>query len=147
MKPLKAFVTALDHPRIVEAIRAAEARSRGEVRVHVSEAAVEDVQAAAARRFEALGMTATRERNGVLIYVAPRARRFAVIGDTGIHERCGDEFWRDVAVAMTGHFRAGRFTDGIVEAVAKAGDALARHFPREDGRDDTNELSDEVSED
>ena len=31
-------------------------------------------------------MTATRDRNGVLIFVAPRAQKFAVIGDSGIHE-------------------------------------------------------------
>ena len=71
MKP-KAFLSQLEHGRIVEAIRAAEGRSRGEVRVHVSGQKVDDAQAAARAQFEALGMTRTAERNGVLIYVAPR---------------------------------------------------------------------------
>lgn len=143
----KSFLGALDHERIVKAIQDAEARSRGEVRVHVSRQAVEDAQSAAARQFEALGMTRTAERNGVLLFVAPVSQTFAVIGDEGIHARCGPDFWKDVAAAMETDFRAGRYTDGIVKGVARVGEALATHFPRKEGTADANELSDEVTED
>ncbi|HEU0094217.1 MAG TPA: TPM domain-containing protein, partial [Vicinamibacteria bacterium] len=143
----KNFLDTLDHDRIVKAIQDAEARSRGEVRVHVSKQAVEDAQKAAARQFEALGMTRTAERNGVLLFVAPVSQTFAIIGDEGIHARCGPDFWKDVAAAMETDFRAGRYTDGIVKGVARVGEALATHFPREEGTADTNELSDEVTED
>jgi uncharacterized membrane protein len=143
----RSFLDTLDHERIVKAIQDAEARSRGEVRVHVSKQTVEDVEAAAARQFEALGMTRTAERNGVLLFVAPVSQSFAVIGDEGIHARCGPDFWKDVAAAMETDFRAGRFTDGIVKGVARVGDALATHFPRKEGTADANELSDEVTED
>jgi uncharacterized membrane protein len=146
MKP-KAFLKELDHDRIVAAIRDAEARSRGELRVHVAGGDVGDVQQAAAKQFEAFGMTATAERSGVLIYVAPVSRKFAVIGDTGIHERCGPSFWSEVAAAMEADFRAGRFSDGIVNGIARAGEALARHFPRAAGGADVNELPDDVTED
>jgi uncharacterized membrane protein len=131
----------------VKAIVAAEARSRGEVRVHVSARKVEDAQAAAARQFETLGMTRTAERNGVLLYVAPASQTFAVIGDRAIHERCGPEFWQEVASAVEEDFRAGRYTDGIVKAVTRIGDVLAIHFPRREGATDRNELPDEVTED
>ena len=144
---VKGFLDALDHERIVKAIRAAEARSRGEVRVHVSVQKVDDPQAAAARQFEKLGMTRTAERNGVLLFVAPSSRTFAVVGDRGIHERCGPEFWKEVAAAVEEDFRSGRYTDGIVKGVARVGDALATHFPRPQGSADTNELPDEVTED
>jgi uncharacterized membrane protein len=143
----KSFIGTLDHDRIVKAIQDAEARSRGEVRVHVSKQAVPDAESAAARQFEALGMTRTAERNGVLLFVAPVSQTFAVIGDQGIHARCGPAFWKDVAAAMETDFRAGRYTDGIVKGVARAGEALATHFPRPEGTADTNELSDEVTED
>jgi uncharacterized membrane protein len=141
------FLGTLDHERIVKAIQDAEARSRGEVRVHVSRQAVAEAQPAAARQFEALGMTRTAERNGVLLFVAPVSQTFAVIGDEGIHARCGPDFWKDVAAAVETDFRAGRYTDGIVKGVARVGEALATHFPREAGTADTNELSDEVTED
>ena len=144
MKPAQ-FVSDLDHNRIVEAIRRVETASRGEVRVHVAKEKVEDARAAAAAQFDKLAMSATTERNGVLVYVAPASQRFAVIGDAAIHQLCGEAFWNEVALAMEGAFREGHFTEGIVEAVRRVGEALARHFPRLGGTD-VNELPDEVSE-
>jgi uncharacterized membrane protein len=140
-----AFVDALDDERIVAAIREAESRTRGEIRVHVAKRPVEDVQAEGARVFETLGMTATAERNGVLLFVAPASRRFAVLGDRAIHERCGDGFWKDVADAMAAEFRNGRFSEGILAGIAAVAAELARHFPRRPGDVDRNELPDTVS--
>ena len=143
----KAFLNTLDHERIVKAIAQAEACSRAEVRVHVSNQAVDDPHKAAAAQFEKLGMTATAERNGVLIYVAPRSQKFAIIGDSGIHQSCGQSFWQEVAAAMEADFRAGRFTDGILKGLARTGEALGTYFPRKEGVCDINELKDEVTED
>lgn len=146
MKP-KGFVDALDDERIVAAIREAEGRTRAEIRVHVTRRRVADAKRAGAVVFEKLGMTATAERNGVLIFLAPASRGFAVLGDSGIHERCGGEFWTSVAAAMSAHFREGRFDDGLVAGIAAVGSELARHFPRRDGDGDRNELPDTVSRD
>jgi uncharacterized membrane protein len=143
----RGFTGAVDQEKVVAAIRAAEARSTGEVRVHVTSQAVDDVQAAAITTFEKLGMTATRERNGVLLFIAPLSRKFAVIGDTGIHARCGQSFWTELAAAVSEDFRAERFTEGIVKGLTRAADLLAQHFPRSADRPDTNELSDDVTED
>jgi uncharacterized membrane protein len=139
------FQEQIDHERVVAAIREAESQSRGEIRVHVVRNSVGDVEAAATAAFSKLGMNATAERNGVLLYVAPASQRFAVVGDKAIHERCPG-LWRDVAAAMEGAFREARFTDGLVEGIAAVGEALAREFPRTLGRADRNELPDEVSE-
>jgi uncharacterized membrane protein len=144
---LQRFLQAVDHDRIVAAIRAAESRSRGEIRVHASGKPAPEPQRTAAELFATLGMTKTAERNGVLILVAPASQSFAVVGDAGIHERCGHEFWREIASAMEADFRAGRFTDGLLKGIERAGEALARHFPRGEGGADSNELPDQVSED
>ncbi len=142
------FLHALDNDRIVAAIHDAEARSRGEIRVHVTAQAAAEVEAAARAQFEKLEMTKTALRNGVLIYVAPVSQKFAVIGDAGIHERCPATFWSDIAAAMEADFRGGRFTDGIVKGVHEAGLALARHFPRDEGGSpDVNELPNQVTRD
>jgi uncharacterized membrane protein len=143
----KHFLSRLDDDRIVEAIRQAESRSRGEIRVHVTSAAVGEPQAAAAETFVKLGMARTAERNGVLIFVSPRAQTFAIIGDTGVHTRFGGALWTEVAGAVAAHFRQGRFTEGVVEAVTRVGDVLAREFPRKPGEDDQNELPDQISRD
>ena len=141
------FLHALDNEKIVAAILEAESRSRGEIRVHVTNQAIAEVEPAARAQFEKLDMTRTDLRNGVLIYVAPQSQRFAVIGDKGIHEQCGPDFWAGIAAAMEADFRGGRFTEGIVKGVKEAGDALARYFPREGKAADVNELSDDVTRD
>lgn len=135
---------SIDHDRIVAAIRAAEQRTSGEIRVVVSRRKAADAIAAAQQQFNRLGMTQTSARNGVLIFVAPRSRTFAVIGDTAVHERCGDAFWRALADAMAEYFRRGEFTAGVTHGIERAGALLAEHFPR--AADDRNELPDDVEE-
>jgi uncharacterized membrane protein len=139
------FMNQLRQDEIVAAIRAAELKTSGEIRVFISRKEVEDPVVAAQAEFNRLGMEKTAEQNGVLIYVAPRSQAFAVIGGKGVHEKCGEIFWRELAEAMTEHFRKSEFTQGILHGVHRAGDLLAEHFPRRS--DDRNELSDEVAHD
>ena len=134
----------LDHDRIQQAIAAAELRTSGELRVIIYPRGVDDAVAAAKEEFVRLGMTRTRERNAVLILVAPESHTFAVVGDQGVHARCGSNFWESIAAQMQADFRAGKFTDGIVAAVARTGELLATHFPW--SPDDRNELPDDVVE-
>ena len=139
------FMGQLREVEIVEAIRAAEKQTSGEIRVFVSRKDVSDPVAAAQAHFFELGMEKTREHNGVLLFVAPRSHKFAVIGDRAVHARCGDQFWRELATEMSGHFQRSEFTGGLVHGVRKAGELLAKHFPRRP--DDTNELPDDVVHD
>ncbi len=123
-------IPRIDHGRVVDAIRAAESGTSGEVRVLVARHKARDPLLAAQAYFNRFGMAKSPHRNGVLIFVAPRSRNFAVIGDLGVHEKCGDAFWTELAKAMETHFREGRFTDGIVHGVERAGELLAETFPR-----------------
>lgn len=140
----KTFVDQLEHDRIVRAIAAAEKKTSGEIRVYIKRGEIPDAVQAAREQFETLGMTATRERNGILIFVAPRSQKFAVLGDEGIHQRCGDAFWQQLVNAMQQHFRAENFTDAVVHAIDRAGELLAAEFPRQP--DDRNELPNAVEE-
>lgn len=142
---MPSFLSKLDSERIVAAIAEAERKSSGEIRVHVTRRRPADLEERARRRFELLGMTRTAERNGVLFYIAPAARRFQVLGDSGIHEKCGADFWREIAGEMEEHFRKGEFTQGIVRGVEHVGEVLARHFPRSSG--DRDELPNLPTED
>lgn len=142
---MKEFRNQLRHDQIVAAIQQAEKNTSAEIRVFISRQNIEDPVEAARTQFEKLGMTRTRLRNGVLIFVAPRARKFAVIGDTAIHEKCGDSFWQALAAEMTAHFKKGDFTTGITNAIQAAGKLLAAHFPHTP--DDVDELPDTVAHD
>lgn len=135
---------ALDHARLTAAIAAAEQRTSGEIRVLLAREKAPDPVAAAQKHFNRLGMTKTAARNGVLIYLAPQSRTFAIVGDTGIHEKCGDAFWRLLAAAMEARFKKGEFTEGLVEGIEHAGKLLAENFPR--AADDRNELPDKIEE-
>jgi uncharacterized membrane protein len=137
------FFFRLRQKDVLRAIQAAESRTSGEIRVFVSHHKVADVQATAREQFEKLGMTATRERNGVLIFVAPRSRVFAILGDAAIHAECGDGFWSELATTMSAAFKQGQLTEGLVQTITRAGDLLAEHFPR--GEDDRNELPDAIA--
>jgi len=140
----KTFLDQLDDARVIAAIKEAESATSGEIRVFVSGRKLrgDDIMTRAARRFEKLGMTATRERNGVLLFFMPRERKFAIIGDTAIHEKCGAPFWEDIAAGLRERLARGDFTEAVIEAVSRAGKALAAHFPRTG--DDHNELPDEI---
>jgi uncharacterized membrane protein len=142
----KDFFDGLDRPAIVEAIRRAEARSFGEIRVHLHHGPVADARAEAEKTFLRLGMDKTARGSGCLVFLAPASRAFAVVGGTGIHEKVGDPFWLEARDAARARFTEGKFTEGILAALEKLGDALALFFPK-DGTSDRNELPDDVSED
>ena len=139
------FLSQLDHNCIVGAIREAEAKTSGQIRVYVQRGELAgDPVIEAQEQFQRLGMQATKERNGVLIFVLPRARKLAVLGDEGIHQKCGNEFWQQLVERMRAHFQNENFTDALVEAIGEAGQLLARHFPKTSAP--RNELPDEIIE-
>ena len=142
---MASFFSHYDSERIVAAIAAAENRTSAELRVHVTKRIPQDLDMRALRRFHVLGMTKTKHRNGVLIYIAPRARKFRILGDEGIHAKAGDDFWKGVARVMEAHFRKEQFTEGVVVGIGLLGEELARHFPRAKG--DRDELPNAIDED
>ena len=141
----KEFLSKLDHDRIIEAIRVAESKTSGEIRVYIQRGKFEtDPVLLAQKKFQRLGMYKTRERNAVLIFVAPRAHKFAVVGDQAIHEKCGEQFWQHVVDGMRVHFQNEKFSHALTEAVNEVGKVLATHFPRTSAN--ANELPDEIIE-
>jgi len=141
----KEFLSELEHDRIVGAIREAESKTSGQIRVYIQRGKLRvDPLIAAQKKFHRLGIHKTRERNAVLIFVAPRAHKFAVVGDKAVHEKCGEQFWQRLVDGMRGHFQNEKFSHAIVETIEEIGKMLATHFPkRSTGR---NELPDKIVE-
>jgi len=136
------FLFKLNSKRLVAAIAEAEGRTSGEIRIFISHKKCPDPMAAATEEFDKLGMSKTAERNGILLFIAPRTRNFAIIGDEGIHAKCGPEFWQELATAMSSAFKSGKLTEGLVTTVQRTGTLLAEHFPRQP--DDVNELPNDI---
>ena len=140
------FLRELEHDRIVSAIKAAESKTSGQIRIFLQRGKFEDdVLERAQKKFVQLGMQKTRERNAILILVAPRVQKFAVVGDEGVHQKCGEQYWKEMVAKMRGHFLREEFTDALVEGIESAGRLLARHFPKKSGAS-TNELPDDIVE-
>jgi uncharacterized membrane protein len=127
----KHFLSTLEHDQIVQAIRDAESKTSGEIRVFIQRGEIkDDPLVAAQKRFRRLGLHKNAHHNDVLIWVAPRAHKFAVVGDEAIHQKCGDELWQRLVSKMRDHFRNEKFTHALIDAIHEIGEALAAHFPR-----------------
>ncbi len=137
------FLTKDDEKDIVEAIKQAEKKTSGEIRVHIEAHTDDDHYEHAQEVFGQLKMHETELRNGVLLYLAVNDHKFVIFGDKGINEAVADDFWDDTKEMMQQHFRAGNFKQGLVEGILKAGKELSSHFPYEE--DDEDELSNEIS--
>jgi uncharacterized membrane protein len=136
------FLSATEEADIIEAIRVAEKKTSGEIRVHI-EAHVTDAWSRAQEVFHALKMDNTKEENGVLFYVAVEDRKFCIMGDRGINSAVGKDFWQEVRSLMESRFRESKFSTGIIEGIQLTGEKLAVYFPWETG--DINELTNEIS--
>ncbi|WP_230530521.1 TPM domain-containing protein [Microvirga roseola] len=97
---------------------------------------------AAAREFIRRGLTRTREKTGVLIYVALAEHYAEILADTGIADQVDPKVWADIIADLTGAIREGRIADGLVGAIRHTGDILAEHAPAR--FDDTDELPNKV---
>jgi len=140
----KEFFTAEEKQQVVEAIRKAEQRTSGEVRVFVeSRCRFVDAIDRAVELFFQLEMDKTAERNGTIVYVAVKDKQAAVFGDEGIHQKLGQKYWEEEVNKMMVCFKQANLADGIIQCVTDIGEALYQNFPY-DQKTDKNELPDDI---
>jgi uncharacterized membrane protein len=129
MQP-KDFHDQIDQPRLIAALADAERNTKGKIYVYVSHRPITDPIAAAQKRFNRLGLSKLHEhRASVLLYVAPKTHKFAIIGDTAIHERCGEDYWKQLAEKLSRDLKAGDLTAALLNAVGSLKGTLLEHFP------------------
>jgi len=138
-------LTPAQEATLLAAVKAAELRTSGEIRLHLEdECPTPEPLDRAAQVFAELKMHHTKGRNGVLFYLAWRTRQFAVIGDAAINAAVPDEFWEAVKEEVLGHFRQANYVPGLERGIRLVGEQLRQFFPY-DAATDTNELSDDIS--
>lgn len=129
--------------QVITAIKNAELKTSGEIRLHIESKCKEDALQRAIAVFKKLKMHETELHNGTLIYLATEDRKFAVLGDRGINEKVPENFWVDIQNSMTAKFKEGDFVAGLTAGIEMIGKKLKEFFPYQD--DDTNELPDDIS--
>ena len=140
----KHFFTEAQEALVIDAVRSAERRTSGEVRVFVeSRCKYMDAIDRAAEIFFSLQMEKTDDRNAVLVYIAMKDRQLAVFGDEGIHRKVGTEFWNREVAAMISTFNRNDYASGISNCIKDIGESLHQHFPY-DEKTDKNELPDNI---
>lgn len=100
----------------------------------------EEVERRAMETFKRQRIRATKDSNGVLVYISLYEHMVYVAGDDAVNEVVGEQDWQQVANIVVANMKRGNPADGIAEAIRKCGDILKASFPCEDG--DVNELND-----
>ncbi|MBC7867651.1 MAG: TPM domain-containing protein [Gloeobacteraceae cyanobacterium ES-bin-316] len=140
----KSFFSEDEKKQIADAIRNAERRTSGEVRVFIeSRCRYVDPLDRAAEVFFNLKMNETKDRNAVLLYIAMKDRQLAVFGDEGIHKKVGTDYWNKEVSLLINEFNTAHYGDGISQCVKDIGEALHQYFPFNNDTD-KNELPDDI---
>ena len=84
----------------------------------------------------------TEANNGVLIYLLLAERAIEIVADRGLARHVDDAQWIAITAAMREAFRAGRYADGLSQAVDAVDALLRRHHPLAPGAVNPNELGD-----
>ncbi len=84
---------------------------------------------------------ATRERTGILIFLALFERRVVVLADAGINAKVDQEEWNGIVAELREEVRRGRPAEGLITAIGACGRLLAERKVSI-RPDDRNELPD-----
>ncbi len=106
--------------------------------------AAAEVERAAFSHFYAAGLQATRDANGVLIYISVLERRVWILGDRGINEKIPQQTWQEFVKRLTTGISEKQQGAALCAIIEEIGSLLRTHFPPKD--DDRNELSDLIIE-
>lgn len=139
----KTFFTEEEKQKIIQAIQAAEKNTSGEVKLHLENKCPRDPVQRAKEVFTELKLHQTKQRNGVLIYIAVQDHQIAIWGDEGINYHVGQAFWDDEVNIITHYFKLGKYVEGVTKAITQVGENLKKYFPYQS--DDENEITDDIS--
>ncbi len=97
----------------------------------------------ALRHFVESGVSYTRDRTGILIFISELERRVELIADKGISEKIEQSQWDDIVANIIAGVRNNKLAGNLAESVETCGKLLSEHFPIKS--DDTNELSNDIT--
>lgn len=105
----------------------------------------ENAKRAAKAAFVELGISRTKARTGVLVFVAAFEERVVLVPDVGVHPKKLGPGWEEIQQKLDRAFRLDASVELFAAALAELGPLLAKEHPR--AGDHANELADQVVED
>mgnify|MGYP001766171735 CR=1 FL=1 len=135
--------------RLHARVQASETQHSGEIRISV-EAGLplsylwRDLTARdrAVTLFGKLRVWDTEHNNGVLIYLLLAEHAIEIVADRGLARQVTPAQWEALIAGMREAFRAGRFEEGLAQAVDAVDALLRQHYPLQPGQVNPNELPD-----
>jgi uncharacterized membrane protein len=139
--------------RITQRVRASEQRHSGEIRIYIEaglptsylwrrEPLRQIIRQRALSVFGKLRVWDTEHNNGVLIYLLLAERAIEIVADRGLDRHLSREEWQAMVQRMGAAFRAGRFEDGLTQALEEVSALQVQHFALAAGQANPNELPD-----
>jgi uncharacterized membrane protein len=144
---IKKLFTKEDLAALTAEIGEAEKTTSGEIRISIRQKRrwsekKKTIEEMARLEFQHLGMTKTKDRTGVLIFLLIADKAFFILADEGIHAKVTEGTWTKIVEEMSSHFAQKKFRYGLIHGVRSVGKVLSQYFPRKSN--DTNELPNEV---
>ena len=133
--------------RLMRRVAASEKRHGGEIRICV-EAGLPlsylwrnaSARERAITLFGKLRVWDTEANNGVLIYLLLADHAIEIVADRGLNQRVTEADWKVMANALGAAVRAGRYEDGLTQALEEVSAVLVKHFPLVPSDVNPNEL-------
>ena len=93
--------------------------------------------------FGKLGVWDTEENNGVLVYLLLADHAIEIVADRGLNRHVNPGQWQHLVARMGDAFGAGRYEDGLSQALEDVNALLVAYYPAPQGQHDRpNELPD-----
>ncbi|MDP2007098.1 MAG: TPM domain-containing protein [Rubrivivax sp.] len=135
--------------RLQAKVAASELRHSGEIRLSVEAGLPPSYlwhdlgpRDRAVTLFGKLRVWDTEQNNGVLIYLLLAEHAIEIVADRGLTRHVTPAQWEALVAGMRDAFRAGRFEDGLAQAINAVDAVLLQHYPLAPGQLNTNELPD-----
>jgi uncharacterized membrane protein len=121
--------------RLAQHVAASERRHTGEIRIYIEAGLPASYiwrdakpRERAIAMFGKLRVWDTEQNNGVLIYLLLAEHAIEIVADRGLSRHVPDAQWQEVVRHMGEQFRAGRYEEGLKDAVDEVTALLVKHF-------------------
>ena len=139
----KLFFSKEEQDRIIAEVSAAERKTSAEIVVRLERNCPGDPLVRCRDLLQSLGITQTKSRTGVIVYISLEDHKVAVFGDEAVHRVIGQQRWVKVCGQLAEGFKAEKPCDALCDAIREISEILKEPLPYRPG--DVNELPNEIS--